>query len=160
MTEGGFIAVSFPALYRAMRELTKDFLVALRATVGDPPQWPQAQFYDVIVRETGGTGIGIAYGNDYSQSMRAAWLQVSTLPSYKTVADELEPLKAQGRTIGYWQTDLVAGFAFPIIYKYVTSGFPTATFNEDEFAKLYDEVESYLSGTDVGARVFLDLTAL
>jgi hypothetical protein len=92
--------------------------------------------------------------------MRAAWLQVSTLPSYKTVADVLEPLKAQGRTIGYWQTDLVAGFAFPIIYKYVTSGFPTATFNEDEFAKLYDEVESYLSGTDVGVRVFLDLTAL
>lgn len=116
MTEDGFIAVSFPALYRGMRELTKDFLVALRATVGDPPRWPQAQFYDVIVRETGGTGIGIAYGNDYSQSMRAAWLQVSTLPSYKTVADELEPLKAQGRTTGYWQTDLVAGFAFPIIY--------------------------------------------
>lgn len=160
MTEDGFIAVTFPALYRSMRELTKDFIVALRATVGDPPQWPQAQFYDVIVRDTGGTGIGIASGDDYSQSFRSAWLQVSVLPSYKTVADELEQLKSQGRTVGYWQSDLVAGFAFPIIYKYITTGAYRGTFNEVEFGKLYDEVESYLSGTEAAARVFLDLTTL
>ena len=90
MTEEKIIAVGFPALYRSMRDLTRDFLTSLRATVGDPPQWPQAQFYDVIVRDTGGTGIGIANGNDYSQSLRAAWLQTSMLPSHKAVTVEFE----------------------------------------------------------------------
>jgi hypothetical protein len=105
-------------------------------------------------------GIGITSGDGYSQSFRAAWLQVSLLPSYKTVADELEQLKSQGRTVGYWQSDLVAGLAFPIIYKYITTGAYKGAFNEAEFGKLYDEVESYVSGTEEGVRVFLDLTNL
>lgn len=160
MAEERIIAVAFPALFRSMRELAKDFFTALRATVGDPPQWPQAQFYAVTAQETGGTGIGIVSGNDYSQSLRAAWLQVSTLPSHGVVAHELEELRVQGRTVGYWQSDLVAGFGFPILYKHVKAHPSDTTLNESEFEKFYGEVESYLSGTDVTVRVFLDLVNL
>ncbi len=56
-----------------------------------------------------------------------------------------------------WQSDLVESFAFPIVYRYVSSGLAGGAFNEAEFAKLYDEIEAYLSSNVSTVRAFLDL---
>jgi len=160
MDEERIIAVAFPSLFKAVRAFAKDFLGALRAVTGDPPQWPQGDFYDISVRDAGGTGIGIVRRNDYSQTLRAAWLQASVLESHKTVAGELEKLKAEGRTAGCWLQDLVAGFAYPIVRKYVLTHPSGGPFDEVAFERFYGEVESYISGTDVAVLVFLDLVNL
>jgi hypothetical protein len=160
MTEERIIAVAFPSLFKATRQFARDFLGALRAVAGDPPQWPQGNFFDITVREVGGTGIGMVQRNDYGQTLRAAWLQVSVLESRKTVSDELEKLKTEGRTVGYWLDDLVAGFVFPILRKYVIAHPSGGPFDEGSFEKLYGEVESYLAVADVAVLVFLDLVNL
>ena len=159
MPEEKFIAVTYPPLYRAMLALITDSVAALSGEFGDPPKWPEAQFYDVTFPASGGAQTSVAVRPNYGEALRKVWLKVVGLPSYGMAVTELRKLEKEGKAVGHWGSDLGSAYAFPLLEKYVAAGLPLR-FQEEGFAKCYDEVESYLSSPTATVRMFLALQHL
>jgi hypothetical protein len=156
MPEERFIAVTFPSVYRAMRDLISDSLKIVKEEYGDPPQWPQDQFREVTFSPPGGTGLSIVLRPYPARGLSTAWGKAKSLPSFEATEAELKKLEVEGKAVGHWMGELTGAYAFPVLEKYVQAGLPLS-FQEDGFARCYGEIESSSTGS---VRLFLELFGL
>ncbi len=151
--------MTYPSLYRAMRALIIDSLKIIRDKFEDPPKWPDAQFREVSFPRSGGAQWGIVTRPYPTQALSAAWIEIASLPSFEAVKSELKKLEEEGKAVGHWSGDLASAYAFPVLEKYICAGLPL-TFQEEGFARFYEEIESYVSSSTATVLCFLELCGL
>jgi hypothetical protein len=109
MPDEKIIAVRFPSLYKAVRAFVMDALGIVRNKLGEPTNWPKTYFQQIEFSPPFGANIGWVEKQDFHALMTQIWPEAAALNSYQAACGELRRLKDDGRAIGHFYINDLAG---------------------------------------------------